>query len=63
MSDGRWADTCDQLRSAVETAVESHIAMANQLDKWAVESREGGWSTHQVDPMIAKANELRRIAA
>lgn len=37
--------------------------MADQLDRWANESRSGGWSTHQVDPMRRKADELRRFAA
>jgi hypothetical protein len=36
---------------------------ADQLDRWANESRSGGWSTHQVDPMRRKADELRRFAA
>ena len=37
--------------------------MADQLDRWANESRSGGWSTHQVDPMRRKADELRRFVA
>lgn len=36
---------------------------ADQLDRWANESSTGGWSTHQVNPMRERANELRRIAA
>lgn len=63
MSDGRWAQDCERLRDAVQMAVESHLSMAEQLDTWAKQSREGGWSTHQVDLMIAKANDLRRKAA
>jgi hypothetical protein len=35
--------------------------MAAQLDRWADESVRGGWSTHQVEPMRKKADELRRI--
>jgi hypothetical protein len=38
------------------------IDTANQLDRWADESVTYGWSTHQVKPMRAKADELRRIA-
>lgn len=38
------------------------IEQANQLDNWAEQSGRGGWSTHQVEPMKKKANELRRIA-
>lgn len=52
-------DPRDARIKELETAL---IEQANQLDKWATESREGGWSTHQVDPMKKKADELRRIA-
>lgn len=37
--------------------------VADQLDKWAHESKTGGWSTHQVVPNIALANSCRRMAA
>jgi hypothetical protein len=30
-----------------------------QLEKWANESRTGGWSTHQVEPMRKLADEIR----
>lgn len=36
---------------------------ADQLDQWARESRSGGWSTHQVEPMTRKADVLRREAS
>jgi hypothetical protein len=36
---------------------------ASQLDAWATQSREGGWSTHQVDPMQGNADKLRREAS
>ena len=32
--------------------------LAIQLEKWADESRIGGWSTRQVGPMIEKAREI-----
>ena len=48
--------TRDELIQVIE-------AEANQLDRWADESRRGGWSTHQVDPMRKRADELRRIVA
>ena len=38
----------------------SNVAM--QLDAWAVQSRSGGWSTHQVEGNIALANSARRMA-
>jgi hypothetical protein len=37
--------------------------VANQLDQWAKESRNGGWSTHQVEANIQWANNCRRRAA
>lgn len=36
-------------------------AEAALLDKWAADSVAGGWSTHQVEPMRRRADELRRI--
>lgn len=47
-------------KEAIEAAAEALLAMANQLDEWATQSREGGWSTHQVDPMRKTADALRR---
>lgn len=37
--------------------------LADTLDNWARSSRLGGWSTHQVDANMAKANDCRRQAA
>ena len=33
------------------------------LRHWAVQSRSGGWSTHQVEPMRQRANELDDLLA
>ena len=63
MSDGRWSEECERLRNMVRTSIGTLSAMADQLDEWARESRTGGWSTHQVDPMTRKADELRRQSA
>jgi hypothetical protein len=38
-------------------------ALADRLDRWAAESRAGGWSTHQVEANIRTADECRREAA
>lgn len=38
-------------------------AMADRLDRWAKDSKAGGWSTHQVTPNEEAANECRRRAA
>lgn len=37
--------------------------MAQTLDRWAIESREGGWSTHQVQDNRKRADDCRRYAA
>lgn len=37
--------------------------IAGQLDKWADETREGGWSTHQLEPMRRLAQEIRGAVA
>ena len=34
------------------------LEIAAQLCKWALESRRGGWSTHQVDPQRRLADEI-----
>lgn len=35
--------------------------ISNQLTQWAAQSSVGGWSTHQVDPMLRKANEINVV--
>ncbi len=45
----------DELKEAIKLLEEE----AMQLDGWADESRSGGWSTHQVKPMRARASFLR----
>lgn len=42
---------------------EAWLDMANTLDRWANESRSGGWSTHQVQPNMKAADDCRRRAA
>ena len=37
--------------------------LADTLDTWARQSRSGGWSTHQVEPNMTRANDCRRRAA
>jgi hypothetical protein len=37
--------------------------LADELDDWARESRQCGWSTHQVERNQHEANECRREAA
>ena len=38
------------------------FGLAKTLDGWAKQSRDGGWSTHQVEPNISAANDCRRMA-
>lgn len=63
MSDRRWADEAESLRETAKNAMQTISDIADQLDAWAQQSREGGWSTHQVQPMREKADALRREAA
>ena len=35
------------------------LALADQLDQWAMESRQGAWSEHQVKPQEELAKEIR----
>lgn len=44
--------------SPLQQAVAELQSLADQLRRWAVESRVGGWSTHQVEPMLNKAHEI-----
>lgn len=37
--------------------------LAVKLDRWAAESRSGGWSTHQVDENRKTADDCRRYAS
>lgn len=45
-----------------ELAMSSKLAeLADQLERWASESVAGSWSTHQVQPMRAEAEKIRRL--
>lgn len=48
-------------RDAIETMRVELARCALQLRTWANESRNGGWSTHQVDPMRRKADEIDEV--
>lgn len=63
MSDRRWAEECDGLRETLRHAMNTIVLEADQLDTWAQQSVEGGWSTHQVEPMRKRADVLRREAS
>ncbi len=48
---------------ALEQAVQLLRDTADLCDRWAEESKSGGWSTHQVDENRATADNLRRQAS
>jgi len=66
-----------EVATRIISAVNNHIPMmkslehcaklfdtlAQTMDRWATESQTGGWSTHQVDENIKRANDCRRYAA
>jgi hypothetical protein len=53
----------DDIGEVVSGLVQALRDEADLLDRWARESREGGWSTHQVDPMRRRAAEIRDLLA
>lgn len=67
---GDVADT-KAISVAVDSALVERIAeeaaawdaIADTLDGWAQASRNGGWSTHQVEANEREANAARRRAA
>jgi hypothetical protein len=54
---------CDEARRALEKAEQLFSNVADQCDAWARESRDGGWSTHQVDANRKMAVMCRDEAA
>lgn len=52
-------DSQTELIETLETSLSLLAAEADQLELWAIESRSGGWSTHQVEPMNKQAAMLR----
>jgi hypothetical protein len=51
---------CDTTR--IERLTKALLDAANRCDRWAEESRRGGWSTHQIEANRELANDLRRAA-
>lgn len=48
-----------RLRKTTKDAVVLLQEEADRLERWAVESEKGGWSTHQVQPMRERASMIR----
>ena len=55
-----WAAAEFTIKSPLLEAISDEI---EQLEMWAKESKTGGWSTHQVDPMRRRADQLRQVLA
>ena len=51
------------LLDKLDEAIAEISREVSQLERWADESRRGGWSTHQVEPMLKRAQHLRETAA
>lgn len=52
----------EHLANAAQAHAHFLDAMAFRLDGWAQESREGGWSTHQVTANRSAADDCRKLA-
>lgn len=50
-------------RTLLDLAAKSFDELADVLDDWAAQSKNGGWSTHQVGANTEQANKCRRNAA
>jgi hypothetical protein len=50
-----WNDVARVVTELVKTLQDE----AALLERWAAESRNGGWSTHQVDAQLRRAADLR----
>jgi hypothetical protein len=52
-----------ELEAALAKDAKTFDNLANILDGWALDSRKGGWSTHQVSANTTQAGYCRRDAA
>lgn len=51
------------MRGEMQATIGFLESLANRLDGWAQQSRDYGWSTHQVKANEDAANQCRRVAA
>jgi hypothetical protein len=51
-----------ELLRVAKDAADFLLRTARVLDEWAVQSQNGGWSTHQVEGNLRVANDCRREA-
>lgn len=59
----KMTEAFEHLAAAAEGHAHFLDAMAWRLDGWAQESRDGGWSTHQVSANRSAAEDCRRVAS
>lgn len=48
---------------SLEHCAQLFDTLAQTIDRWATQSQTGGWSTHQIDENMKRANDCRRYAA
>lgn len=51
------------MMKSLEHCAKLFDTLAQTMDRWATQSQTGGWSTHQVEENIKRANDCRRYAA
>lgn len=58
----RLIASAPELLRVAKDAADFLLRTARVLDEWAVQSQNGGWSTHQVEGNLRVANDCRREA-
>jgi hypothetical protein len=53
----------ESMLRSLEQCAKLFDVLASTMERWATESREGGWSTHQVSENRVRAADCRRYAA
>jgi hypothetical protein len=61
-ANARLISSAPQLLRVAKDAADFLLRTARVLDEWAVQSQNGGWSTHQVEGNLRVANDCRREA-
>jgi hypothetical protein len=61
-ANARLISSAPELLRVAKDAADFLLRTARVLDEWAVQSQNGGWSTHQVEGNLRVANDCRREA-
>jgi hypothetical protein len=61
-ANARLIAAAPELLRVAKDAADFLLRTARVLDEWAVQSQNGGWSTHQVEGNLRVANDCRREA-